>query len=125
VAFTASDDVCTSGTGSTQCTTTGRLTPFRNTTTNKFQDGPGWSQANVKTSQESINGGKAAPTEGGYPFPNSLHPGGIVCVMCDGSTKFISDSIDGTVWSKLVTPSGEYLDDVFKQLPVDASAIGQ
>jgi hypothetical protein len=37
--------------------------------------------------------------------------------MCDGSVKFIKTSIDGTAWSKLITPAGETLPAQFNQLP--------
>ncbi|MEW4568755.1 DUF1559 domain-containing protein [Tautonia sp. JC769] len=123
VAFMASDDVCTSGTGSTNCTD-GQLAP-RAGTGGRFVDGPGWALANNKNTRENLNGGRAVGIEGGYPFPNSLHPGVIIAVMCDGSTKIISDTIDGTVWAKVMTPAGEYLDTPFKQLPVNQSDIAQ
>jgi prepilin-type N-terminal cleavage/methylation domain-containing protein len=132
VAFMASDNVCTGGDGSLNCTD-GQLQPQPDPSTGKVVDGVGWALANNKTSMENINGGRAVPTEGGFPFPNSLHPGVIVAVMCDGSTKVISDTIDGTVWAKVMTPSGEYLPPTvgtsgttlpgFKQLPVNANAI--
>ena len=128
VAFMASDDVCTSGDGSTMCTSTagtnGRLQPVAGAG-GKFVDGPGWAFANLATTKENINGGRNTPSEGGFPFPNSLHPGVIICVMCDGSAKKVAASINGTVWSKVVTPAGESLDVIFKQLPVNASDIGQ
>ncbi|RUL88625.1 DUF1559 family PulG-like putative transporter [Tautonia sociabilis] len=132
VAFMASDNVCTSGDGSTTCTS-GQLAPAPNPSTGKVIDGPGWALANNKATMENINGGRAVPTEGGFPFPNSLHPGIIICVMCDGSTKIINDTIDGTVWAKVITPSGENLPATvqgggspmpgFKQLPVSADQI--
>ena len=125
VAFMASDDICNNGDGSTMCTTSGRLQPYMNTTTNKFVDGPGWALANLLATKENINGGRISPTEGGFPFPNSLHPGVVVCVMCDGSTKKIRSEIDGTVWAKVMTPAGESLDVSFKQQPVNQSDIGQ
>jgi len=36
--------------------------------------------------------------------------------MCDGSAKFIKSDIDGTVWSKLITPAGQTLPSQFNQL---------
>lgn len=41
----------------------------------------------------------------GWPYPSSMHTGGINVAMCDGSTRFIQDSVDGTVFAKLVTPA--------------------
>jgi prepilin-type N-terminal cleavage/methylation domain-containing protein len=37
----------------------------------------------------------------------SLHPGGLVISMCDGSTNFIADGIDLLVWRYLGTPRGD------------------
>ena len=48
-------------------------------------------------------------------------------LFCDGSAKFVSDTISGTVYSKLITPQGSRLPgglNGYRQLPVDASAIG-
>ena len=40
--------------------------------------------------------------------------------MCDGSVKFIKTDIDGTVWSKLITPAGQTLPSQFNQLPLSS-----
>ncbi|MEZ6125737.1 MAG: DUF1559 domain-containing protein [Planctomycetaceae bacterium] len=42
----------------------------------------------------------------GTPFPSSNHFGVINVVLCDGSTRSISDSIDRTVYVQLLTPAG-------------------
>lgn len=52
-----------------------------------------------------INGARTGP-EGARPFPNSNHSGGVNVVMCDGSARFLSASIDLNVYAQLVTPSG-------------------
>jgi prepilin-type N-terminal cleavage/methylation domain-containing protein len=39
----------------------------------------------------------------------SLHPGGVVVSLCDGSTRLISDEIDLGVWRALGTPRGSEL----------------
>lgn len=52
-----------------------------------------------------INGDRGS-SEGASPFPSSLHPGGICVVMCDGSTRFISQQIDVTVYAYLISPNG-------------------
>jgi len=133
VAFMASDDVCTSGDGSTGCLDSGaaggfRLQP-RPGPNNRFVDAPSWGLANVDgegpLAGEFINGGRNVGIEGGYPFANSNHPGVIVCVMCDGSTKVVSSTIDGTVWAKIMTPAGEQLPPELRQLPVNYEEIGQ
>ena len=38
-------------------------------------------------------------------------------VFCDGATRFISASIDGTVYAKMITPAGAKLPFAFRQLP--------
>ncbi len=43
--------------------------------------------------------------------------------MCDGSTRFIAEDINGTVWSKLITPAGSMLPRPYRQLPLDADQI--
>jgi len=73
---------------------------------------------------ENINFGVNLTDEGSFPYPSSYHSGGINVVCCDGSAHFISDTIDGTVWAKLVTPSGSKLPSVYRQMPVDADALG-
>jgi prepilin-type N-terminal cleavage/methylation domain-containing protein len=61
-------------------------------------------RSNVPMLPESING--ALYADEGWTFPNSLHPGGIVVVMCDGSARFISSDINGDVWAKINSPAG-------------------
>jgi len=59
---------------------------------------------NAQRIPESING--ALYADDGWPYLNSLHPGGVNVVMCDGSTKFLSNDIDGKVFAKLISPGG-------------------
>jgi prepilin-type N-terminal cleavage/methylation domain-containing protein/prepilin-type processing-associated H-X9-DG protein len=39
--------------------------------------------------------------------PTSLHPGGVHVLLCDGSVRFVSDSIDRTTWRALGTRAGQ------------------
>ena len=125
VAFTASDDVCSGPGGSATCTTVGDLAPFvpANTTDGKVVDGPGWLRANQLQTFENIGYGRTVLTEGAHPFPNSRHPGVMVVVMCDGSTKVVSETIDGAVFAKILTPAGQSLQPRYKQLPVGQTEI--
>jgi prepilin-type N-terminal cleavage/methylation domain-containing protein len=41
-----------------------------------------------------------------YARPNSNHPGGFMVCMCDGSTKFVSNSVAYVVYAKLMTSKG-------------------
>ena len=100
-------------------------------TPNGTTDNPGWALANSRNnstnklaSEEAINYGQTLGNEGSFPFLLSNHTGGANVLFCDGAVKFISETIDGTVYSKLVTPQGSKLPGPIRQLPVDASAIG-
>lgn len=116
VAFVGSRYVCGS---SGDCTTSG-LNPTKDANGDQ-QDGPAWSFANAKSSGgEYINSGLEA--EGALPFINSGHPGGFNAAFCDGSVKFINDTIDGTVFSKILSPAGSKLISGYRQLPVSQDA---
>jgi prepilin-type N-terminal cleavage/methylation domain-containing protein len=36
----------------------------------------------------------------------SMHPGGVVVTLCDGSARFVSDTVDLRTWQFLATPAG-------------------
>ena len=99
--------------------TDGQLTP------NLGADGVGWALTNVAGAPGSINGGRGLTIEGSYPYPNSAHPGGVNMAFCDGGARFIRATIDGTVYSKLITPAGSNLPRAVSQLPVDQDAFAQ
>ena len=82
-------------------------------------DGPGWANANRIGTLANINGGSNLTIEGSYPFANSGHPSGVNMAFCDGAVRFVSNTIDGTVYSKLITPAGSKLPSYCKQLPVN------
>jgi hypothetical protein len=116
VMFIGSDDVCTRGARSgTNCSTVGDLAPATGSPN-------GWTRANQVGTSENINYGRNLTAEGSFPFPNSNHFGGVDVVMCDGSAKFISEAIDGEVWSKLITPAGGGLPPSYRQLPLNPTA---
>jgi prepilin-type N-terminal cleavage/methylation domain-containing protein/prepilin-type processing-associated H-X9-DG protein len=81
-------------------------------------DGPAWAYANKVGTLENINFGQNLTLEGSFPFSNSSHPGGTNMGFCDGGVRFISNTIDGTVYSKIITPSGSRLPLYAKQMPV-------
>ena len=99
--------------------TDGQLMP------DKGVDGYGWALTNVAGTPGSINGGRGNSIEGSYPYPNSAHPGGVNMAFCDGAARFIRATIDGTVYSKLLTPAGSNLPKAVRQLPVDQDAFAQ
>lgn len=110
--FLASDDVCRSEFSSTDCLR-GQLRP-----TTQGKTGAGWSLANQAGSPESINFGRSLSVKGSFPFINSGHPHGANVIMCDGSAKFISETIDGKVYAELTTPAGTRLPDALRQSQV-------
>ena len=103
-------------------------------------DGPSWQLANNRQGSASgatypttpagiaalaaINAAQSVGDEGASPYPLSGHTGSINVLFCDSSVKSINETIDGTVYSKLLTPQGSKLPSFIRQLPVDASAIG-
>ncbi|HEV3162971.1 MAG TPA: DUF1559 domain-containing protein, partial [Isosphaeraceae bacterium] len=117
--FVGSDNIC--GVNG-NCTTTG-LAPFTDPNSNKQVDGPGWQFANLKSTNEYLNVGLNVNNEGHSPYPNSYHSGGMNVLFCDGTVRFIADTIDGTVWAKVLTPQGSKLPPAYKQLPVNMDAI--
>jgi len=113
VMFIASDKVGLDGASG--------LTPTPSTGT----DGTDWTYANFKqkvgstTYYEYINyGTNNVPTEGAFPYPSSNHIGGVNMLFCDGGVRFIQDSVDGTVYSKLITPAGSKLPQTYRQMPL-------
>ncbi|WZO97202.1 DUF1559 domain-containing protein [Isosphaeraceae bacterium EP7] len=119
VTFIGSGRICPGGV----CDFTASGLMASNTGTGGQQmDGPAWSFANKSGTNENINGSLTA-SDGRYPYPTSYHSGGVNVVMCDGSVRYVNDTIDGSVWAKVLSPAGSKL-PVIKQLPVDADAIG-
>lgn len=117
VLFIGSDDVCTKGARTVpNCSTAGDLAP-------SSPQPDGWARANRIGTFENINYGTKLTQEGSSPFPNSNHPGGVVVVMCDGSAKFISEAIAGTVWAKLITPAGGRLPAPYRQTSLPSGAL--
>ncbi|SIO11656.1 prepilin-type N-terminal cleavage/methylation domain-containing protein [Singulisphaera sp. GP187] len=83
-----------------------------------------WKQANANsaTNGDYINGGQNAVIKGSYPFSNSGHPSGCNMVFCGGEARFISSTIDGTVYAKMITPAGSKLPLGIRQLPLSQDA---
>lgn len=100
VMFLGSDDVCGSPRSPNDCLG-GQLAPRPN-----GADGPGWARANQTGTHENINYGQNLSVKGSFPFATSAHRGGSFFTFCDGAVRFLSESIDGTVYAKLITPAG-------------------
>ncbi len=111
--FIGGSGVCASGCSS------GALAPANGV------DGNGWTAANLIGSYSNINGGQTGSAEGSYPFSNSAHPGGCNMGFCDGGVRYIKSTIDGIVYSKIITPQGSKLPSYCRQLPVSQDAFAQ
>jgi len=72
-------------------------------------EGRGWAEANRPGTFGSINAPMKSQVPGSSIAPSSGHKGGVNVLFCDGTVRFIKESIDGTVWSKLLTPAGTAL----------------
>jgi prepilin-type N-terminal cleavage/methylation domain-containing protein/prepilin-type processing-associated H-X9-DG protein len=118
--FIGSDDICgASVPGTGKCSTTVGLAPFANTGTGAVETGISWAYANKPGGNENINAGQAASSEGSTPYPSSRHNGGVNVCMCDGSVRFVTDTIDGRTWAKILTPAGSQLPPaLYKQTPL-------
>jgi len=91
------------------------------------KDGPYWDNASSPAAgtYDTINYGQNISIEGAFPFSNSGHPGGCNMVFCDGAVRFVNSSINGTVYSKIITPAGSRLPTFCKQLPVSQDDFAQ
>jgi prepilin-type N-terminal cleavage/methylation domain-containing protein len=59
-----------------------------------------------------------------YARPLSMHPGGFMLTFCDGRIKFVSESIDYSVYARLMTSNGKkYMPAGFMQSPPTATTI--
>lgn len=123
VSFIGSDNVCDSTNGLSG--TDGNCAGGQLAPTATQDDGPGWDFANRNGTFENINFGQNLTLKGSFPFANSGHPGGSNFVFCDGSVRFLTSTINGTVYAKIITPSGSKLPLYAKQLPVDQDAFAQ
>ncbi|MDG3003330.1 DUF1559 family PulG-like putative transporter [Paludisphaera mucosa] len=88
-------------------------------------DAQGWGAANRVGGFENIGYGQTLTIKGSFPFVTSGHPNGCNYGFCDGSVRFISNTIDGTVYAKIITPAGSKLPLPYKQLPVSQDAFIQ
>jgi prepilin-type N-terminal cleavage/methylation domain-containing protein/prepilin-type processing-associated H-X9-DG protein len=86
------------------------------------QDGPGWARANQSGTYENINYGRNLSIKGSFPFSNSGHPGLCNMLFCDGAVRSIRETLDGTVYSKMLTKAGARLPAYAKQLPLNQDA---
>jgi prepilin-type N-terminal cleavage/methylation domain-containing protein len=86
-------------------------------------DGPGWANANNLGNYSNINGGINLTVKGAYPYSNSQHTGGVNMAFCHGNVRFISNTIDGTVYAKLLSPAGSRLPLTLRQFKLDEDAV--
>jgi prepilin-type N-terminal cleavage/methylation domain-containing protein/prepilin-type processing-associated H-X9-DG protein len=119
IGFIASDNICNGN-----CPTSPSANPTLYPSAATGTDGSAWIYANYRGQGyfEYINYGQNISTEGGFPFASSNHSGGVNILLCDGSARFMSDTVDGTVYSKLITPAGSKLPFNMRQMPLPADA---
>jgi len=121
--FNGSDNVCeVGGMGSSGAC----ATAFGSTYSN-VADSTQWAYSNKVGTYENIGYGLvlSSASKGAFPFINSGHPNGANYAFCDGAVRFINNTIDGTVFSKIITPAGSKLPispGGYKQLPVSQDA---
>lgn len=108
--FIASDDVCRSTNSPMDCLG-GQLQPGY-----QRRWALGWTWANRQGNYENMNYAAGNLTvEGSFPYANSMHSGGGNFLFCDGSVRSLTETIDGTIYAKLITPAGESLPEVIRQ----------
>jgi prepilin-type N-terminal cleavage/methylation domain-containing protein/prepilin-type processing-associated H-X9-DG protein len=124
VSFIGSPRICDP---SGDCTGGGAGGVLNNITNPNLDETTGWRFANFLGAGyfDNINYGQGNSIEGSFPFSNSAHPGGCNMVFCDGAVRFINSTIDGVVYSKIITAAGSRLPPYAKQLPVSQDAFAQ
>ncbi len=123
--FIASDNICESGGGIGTAPSGACNTTFTSGYTNAAVDDVQWHYANAQGTYENINYGQVLTLKGSFPFATSGHPTGANFGFCDGAVRFLSNTIDGTVYSKIITPAGVKLPVPYKQLPVSQDSFAQ
>jgi prepilin-type N-terminal cleavage/methylation domain-containing protein/prepilin-type processing-associated H-X9-DG protein len=113
--FTGSDNIC--GPMGACSTVFGTAATY-----STIDDAAPWRQANQIGSYENISYGQNLTIKGTFPFVTSGHPSGCNFAFCDGAVRFIPNTIDGAVYSKIITPAGSKLPVPYKQLPVNQDA---
>ena len=53
-----------------------------------------------------------------WPDNSVFEKADAIFVFCDGATRFVSETIDGTVYAKLITPAGGLLPRAIRQGPL-------
>jgi len=115
--FIGSDDICA---GSTDCTASFPMAGYTNA-----GDQEAWRLANQIGTFENLGYGQTLSIKGTFPFVTSGHANGSNYAFCDGSVRFINNTLDGTVYAKIITPAGSKLPIPFKQQPVSQDAFIQ
>ena len=114
--FMASDNICSVTSNDCYASMSGGTNAL---------DASAWGLANKTGSYENLGYGQNLTVKGSFPFATSGHPSGGNFAFCDGSARFITNTIDGTVYSKIITPAGSKLPIPFKQQPVSQDAFVQ
>jgi prepilin-type processing-associated H-X9-DG protein len=113
--FTGGDSIC----GPTGVCNTTFPAPAAYST---IDDAAAWRQANQIGTFQNISYGQNLTLKGTFPYVTSGHPQGCNFAFCDGAVRFLTNTIDGAVYSKIITPAGSRLPLPYKQLPVNQDA---
>jgi len=120
--FMGSNQVCIKAPLSGTCTTI-PTTPGTGLSPNGDVDGALWTAASQVGNYDNIGFGQNLSVEGSFPFVSSGHQSGSNFAFCDGRVQFITNTINGTVYSKILTPGGGKLPLYCRQLPLSQDAI--
>ncbi len=121
--FTGADAICTANGGAGNCNTAfGGAANYSTNTGGGINDLPAWSYTNKIGTFANISYGQNLTLKGTFPYVTSGHPGGCNFGFCDGAVRFLTNTIDGAVYSKIITPAGSKLPVPYKQLPVNQDA---
>jgi len=121
--FIGSDSIC--GQSAPGVPTGTCYATFSSSTYSTTSDSQYWHFANAPGDYKNINYGQVLTLKGTFPFVTSGHPTGANFAFCDGAVRFINNTIDGTVYSKIITPAGSKLPVPFRQLPVSQDSFVQ
>jgi prepilin-type N-terminal cleavage/methylation domain-containing protein/prepilin-type processing-associated H-X9-DG protein len=61
----------------------------------------------LETALFTINENPATPATDGLPRPSSNHPGGVVAAFCDGSVRFVAETINEVTYLHIMTPDSK------------------
>ena len=114
--FIGSDDICSTSSGNGLCSTAINYS-------GGDTDSAAWGAANLVGTYKNLNFGENLSLKGRFPYVTSGHPSLVNFAFCDGSVRLVTATINGTVYSKIITPAGGKLPGQYRQLPLSEDQI--